>query len=336
MKKLYTLSFSLLAFAGFSQTIPFTGTGTLDANGWTLHSGIAGQLQTVASASDSGNSLAFVGLAASSVNRTAIVAGNTEDANFPTTAAITGTVYYSALIKVTSSAEMQPNTSTIGDYFLAANSNAGATVGNLAGRLYVRQGAAANTFNLGVLNISGGTATPAFIATDNAIGTTFFVVVKYVLATSTASLYVNPVPGAAEPAVASATNATGTTVAPAQIASIAIRQGGSATAGTGNVEIDEIRISDNWATVTPNNLSVKQNSIAGLKVYPNPVTNGTLFVDTDSNSEKNIVVYDVLGKQVLNTTTANNAVNVSRLNSGVYIVKVTEDGKTATRKLVIR
>ena len=32
----------------------------------------------------------------------------------------------------------------------------------------------------------------------------------------------------------------------------------------------------------------------------------------------------------------NNAVNVSKLTSGVYIVKVTEDGKTATRKLVIK
>jgi hypothetical protein len=32
----------------------------------------------------------------------------------------------------------------------------------------------------------------------------------------------------------------------------------------------------------------------------------------------------------------NNAVNVSGLNAGVYMVKVTEEGKTATRKLVIQ
>lgn len=87
-----------------------------------------------------------------------------------------------------------------------------------------------------------------------------------------------------------------------------------------------------WA---PQNLSVKQNQIEGLKVYPNPVTNGTFFINTTSDSTKDVVVYDVLGKQVVKTSTTN-AVNVSNLKSGVYIVKITEEGKTATRKLVIK
>ncbi|MFY0483846.1 T9SS type A sorting domain-containing protein [Flavobacterium sp. PLA-1-15] len=87
-----------------------------------------------------------------------------------------------------------------------------------------------------------------------------------------------------------------------------------------------------WA---PQNLSVKQNSIAGLQVYPNPVTNGTLYINTTANASKEVVIYDVLGKQVVKTTTEN-AVNVSKLNAGVYIVKVTEEGNTATRKLVIK
>ncbi|RZK03761.1 MAG: T9SS type A sorting domain-containing protein [Flavobacterium sp.] len=82
-------------------------------------------------------------------------------------------------------------------------------------------------------------------------------------------------------------------------------------------------------------LGVKQNSIEGLKVYPNPVTNGTLYINTTANASKEVVIYDVLGKQVVKTTTEN-AVNVSKLNAGVYIVKVTEEGKTATRKLVIK
>ena len=83
------------------------------------------------------------------------------------------------------------------------------------------------------------------------------------------------------------------------------------------------------------NLSVKQNQIEGLKVYPNPVTNGTFYINTNADSTKEVVVYDVLGKQVVKTSTTN-AVNVSNLKGGVYIVKITEDGKTATRKLVIK
>ena len=83
-------------------------------------------------------------------------------------------------------------------------------------------------------------------------------------------------------------------------------------------------------------LGVKQNSISGLRVYPNPVVDGNLFITSDSNESKSVAVYDVLGKQVLKTVVTNQAINVSGLNSGVYIVKITEEGKTATRKLVIR
>lgn len=77
------------------------------------------------------------------------------------------------------------------------------------------------------------------------------------------------------------------------------------------------------------------NAIDGLKIYPNPVTNGVFYINTTANSTKDVIVYDVLGKQVIKTSTSN-AVNVSNLTSGVYIVKITEEGNTATRKLVIK
>ncbi len=82
-------------------------------------------------------------------------------------------------------------------------------------------------------------------------------------------------------------------------------------------------------------LGVNKNDISGLSVYPNPVTNGTFSINSNSGSMKTVVIYDVLGKQVLKTNTTN-SVNVSNLNGGVYVLKITEDGKTATRKLVIR
>lgn len=90
-----------------------------------------------------------------------------------------------------------------------------------------------------------------------------------------------------------------------------------------------------FGTYTPN-LSTSQNAIAGLDIYPNPVTNGVLNINTTANDAKNVVVYDVLGKQVVNTTISGSTVNVANLKNGVYIVKITENGKTATRKLVIR
>lgn len=83
-------------------------------------------------------------------------------------------------------------------------------------------------------------------------------------------------------------------------------------------------------------LASQNFEISGLKVYPNPVANGTLFIETAANAEKTVVIFDVLGKQVFNTTTADNAINVSGLNAGVYVVRITEEGKTASTKLVIK
>ncbi|WP_269240825.1 T9SS type A sorting domain-containing protein [Flavobacterium limnophilum] len=83
-------------------------------------------------------------------------------------------------------------------------------------------------------------------------------------------------------------------------------------------------------------LGVKQNAIAGLNMYPNPVVNGTLFITSKSSEAKSVLVYDLLGKQVLNTKTSNNAVNVSNLKGGSYIIKITENGKTDSKKLIIQ
>ena len=83
-------------------------------------------------------------------------------------------------------------------------------------------------------------------------------------------------------------------------------------------------------------LATTQNEIAGLKVYPNPVSNGVLHIESNLNTERTVTLFDVLGKQVLSTSTSNNTINVAALNSGVYIVKINEGGNTATRKVVIR
>lgn len=82
-------------------------------------------------------------------------------------------------------------------------------------------------------------------------------------------------------------------------------------------------------------LATKSFDIDGLKVFPNPVKDGNLYITSDKNETKTVVIFDVLGKQVVNTTVNSQPLNVSNLNAGVYIVKITEAGKTATKKLVI-
>jgi hypothetical protein len=87
------------------------------------------------------------------------------------------------------------------------------------------------------------------------------------------------------------------------------------------------------------NVPLSSNSfdnINGLSMYPNPLSGNTLYLTSTANAAMSIEIYDLLGKEVLKANVTNNAVNVSKLTAGVYVVKVTEEGKTATRKLVIQ
>ena len=331
MKKLYILTLLIASTSTFAQGADaFPYSGTLNTNGWLTHSGTSGQMATLT------GSLAYPGLTTSG-NQTQIIAGNSEDVNLTSFTALTGVAYYSALINLPNVTGQAANTTT-GNYFLmlGTSSSTSSSITIFSARLYVRAGSTTDTFNLGILNGAGGTAAPTFSATDYNINTTYFVVAKFDFTTNTASLWVNPSIGGTE-GTATVTNATGTTAAPAQVDKFVIREAGTATAGTGNIQIDEVRIGGNWAYVTDSVLTSNQvSAISGLKVYPNPVSNGTLFIESDANAERIVTVFDVLGKQVLNTTTSTNAINVSQLNTGVYIVRITEEGKTDTKKLVIR
>ena len=327
MKKFYALSLLMTAGFSFGQiSDSFTGTGTLIANGWTTHSGNnPGQLSIIP------GSLEYTGLV-SAGNKTQIINGNTEDVNLALPTQITTTGYYAALINFPNTTSLLAN-SAIGDYplmFASLTTTGTPSLTIFTGRIYFKQGATANTVNIGILNLSGGTVAPTYSTVDYPINTTHFIVVKYELSANRASLWINPTIGGTE-TTPTVTNSTGTSTVPASLERFAIRQGSS----TGNMLIDEIRIGTTWAQVTAASLSVKDNAIVGLKVYPNPVTGGKFFISTDANNEKAVVIYDVLGKQVLNTT-ATESVNVSNLKGGVYIVKITEEGKTATRKLVIK
>lgn len=106
--------------------------------------------------------------------------------------------------------------------------------------------------------------------------------------------------------------------------------GWNAESTSGTFSVDDVAI-----TGTITTLSVKENEIAGLSIYPNPVNSGILSITSDSSVAKSVTVFDVLGKLVLHAKTINNSLNVSDLKSGVYIVKITEGGKTATQKIII-
>jgi hypothetical protein len=80
----------------------------------------------------------------------------------------------------------------------------------------------------------------------------------------------------------------------------------------------------------------QDNSIEGLTFYPNPVTNGKLYITSKNNEDKLIAIFDVLGKKVLQTQLTSKELNISSLSPGIYFIKIEERDASTTRKLIVR
>ena len=78
------------------------------------------------------------------------------------------------------------------------------------------------------------------------------------------------------------------------------------------------------------------DTIDGLNFYPNPVSNGKIYIVSKNGEDKEIVIFDVLGKKVFQAVLTGKELNIGNLSPGVYIIKIKEDDATATRKLIVR
>ena len=78
------------------------------------------------------------------------------------------------------------------------------------------------------------------------------------------------------------------------------------------------------------------STVSEVKLYPNPASGGIVHILTSANLEKKITVYDVFGEVVLTDNINGKILDISRLVSGVYVLKIDEGQKSMTRKLVVK
>lgn len=81
-------------------------------------------------------------------------------------------------------------------------------------------------------------------------------------------------------------------------------------------------------------LGVDDNDISGFTLFPNPVNGDIVNINTSISGEKQVAVFDVLGKKVIDVT-VNNELNIATLSPGIYMVRVTQNNSTATKKLIV-
>lgn len=90
------------------------------------------------------------------------------------------------------------------------------------------------------------------------------------------------------------------------------------------------------ATYNTSVLSVVKNQIENFVMYPNPVSNGVLYMSSSISLNKNVEIYSLTGQRVYSKNVqAQEPINILNLNKGIYLVKIEEAGKIATRKLVV-
>lgn len=82
-------------------------------------------------------------------------------------------------------------------------------------------------------------------------------------------------------------------------------------------------------------LTVKEEKLAGIKVFPNP-SRGTVFISEINQPIQKLAVYDLQGRLVTELSNISNNEPISlHLQSGLYFVKTYEKKQTQTIKLIV-
>ena len=90
---------------------------------------------------------------------------------------------------------------------------------------------------------------------------------------------------------------------------------------------------DNFSVET--NLSIKENTLKVVKIYPNPF-NDIVHIKTKGENIENIKVYDLKGSLLYVKDINNNQaeINLENLADGVYLMKTSSEGKIQTQKII--
>ena len=83
-------------------------------------------------------------------------------------------------------------------------------------------------------------------------------------------------------------------------------------------------------------LSTSENEILDMMIYPNPVDGNYVTILSPVEGLKEIQVFTVTGRKVMDTVINGNTLDVSSFNSGFYMMKVTVNGQSKISKLVVR
>lgn len=85
-------------------------------------------------------------------------------------------------------------------------------------------------------------------------------------------------------------------------------------------------------------LGVEENTVGNVTIYPNPAADILTLSHTNNVELKNVIIYDLLGKEVLrqefDTNSSEQTINIASLTAGTYFVKIFSDAGSVIKKLI--
>ena len=83
-------------------------------------------------------------------------------------------------------------------------------------------------------------------------------------------------------------------------------------------------------------LSNSDNEMPDMKIYPNPVNDDFVSIISPLEGLKEIEVFSINGRKVIDISTHKSKLDVSSLTSGFYMINVTINGQSRLSKLIIK
>ena len=275
---------------------------------WVAHSGTSGFVQYVTTG------LSMAGYGSSGVGGAATIStSGSEDVNRSFTNQTSGTVYFAALVNV--------STAGSGTYFLHLKDSG---TFNFRARVFAKNEAGVLRFGL------GDTSTASYATADFSYNTTYLIVVKFNATTGDTALYVLNSGSATEPTTP-LLSTTGTAQA---VEGIAIRQASGGPSAT----IDGIRVANTWEDVIGysggggGSFTIAKSAPASVEVseafiYTLVATNGTGAV------RSNVVITDSLPLSVTVGTISDGGLATGHVVS--WTVASLADGAAVTRTVQV-
>ncbi len=99
----------------------------------------------------------------------------------------------------------------------------------------------------------------------------------------------------------------------------------------------QLMANDALQHILNSSLSTNNSIDSSIIVFPNPVINKRLTISSQSSDDKQVVLYNILGKKIFtqNFSGTRETLDLNSVQSGLYILKVIEGSKISTQKLII-